>query len=98
MLAAIVITAAIGLIDVAAVRRLWRVRRSEFVLWLTAFAAVALLGVLLGIFVVLNVLKFSKVAIIFVCVYFAVCAAICVFFGDKLLAAGEKRLAAKGEN
>lgn len=54
--------------------------------------------VLLGIFVVLNVLKFSKVAIIFVCVYFAVCAAICVFFGDKLLAAGEKRLAAKGEN
>jgi MFS superfamily sulfate permease-like transporter len=32
MLAAIVITAAIGLIDVAAVRRLYRVRRSEFVL------------------------------------------------------------------
>ena len=45
----------------------------------------------------LNVLKFSKVAVIFVCIYFAVCAAICVFFGDKLLAAGEKRLAAKGE-
>ena len=37
------------------------------------------------------------VAVIFVCVYFAVCAAICVFFGDKLLAAGEKRLAVKGE-
>jgi MFS superfamily sulfate permease-like transporter len=37
MLAAIVITAAIGLIDVAAVRRLYRVRRSEFVLWLAAF-------------------------------------------------------------
>jgi len=51
MLAAIVITAAVGLIDVAAVRRLYRVRRSEFVLWLAAFGGVALLGVLLGIFV-----------------------------------------------
>jgi MFS superfamily sulfate permease-like transporter len=51
MLAAIVITAAIGLIDVAAVRRLWRVRRSEFVLWLAAFLGVALLGVLVGIFI-----------------------------------------------
>ena len=50
MLAAIVITAAIGLIDVAAVRRLHRVRRSEFVLWLAAFGGVALLGVLMGIF------------------------------------------------
>jgi high affinity sulfate transporter 1 len=51
MLAAIVITAAIGLIDVAAVRRLYRVRRSEFVLWLAAFGGVALLGVLVGIFI-----------------------------------------------
>jgi MFS superfamily sulfate permease-like transporter len=51
MLAAIVITAAVGLIDVAAVRRLFRVRRSEYVLWLTAFGGVALLGVLPGIFV-----------------------------------------------
>ena len=51
MLAAIVITAAIGLIDVRAVRRLYRVRRSEFVLWLAAFLGVALLGVLTGIFV-----------------------------------------------
>jgi high affinity sulfate transporter 1 len=50
MLAAIVITAAVGLIDVAAVRRLSRVRRSEFVLWLAAFGGVALLGVLVGIF------------------------------------------------
>jgi high affinity sulfate transporter 1 len=50
MLAAIVITAAIGLIDVAAVGRLSRVRRSEFVLWLAAFGGVALLGVLVGIF------------------------------------------------
>jgi high affinity sulfate transporter 1 len=51
MLAAIVITAAVGLIDVAAVRRLYRVRRSEFVLWLAAFGGVALLGVLVGIFI-----------------------------------------------
>jgi high affinity sulfate transporter 1 len=51
MLAAIVITAAIGLIDVAAVRRLYQVRRSEFVLWLAAFGGVALLGVLVGIFI-----------------------------------------------
>ena len=50
VLAAIVITAAVGLIDVAAVRRLYRVRSSEFVLWLAAFGEVALLGVLVGIF------------------------------------------------
>src|SRR5918999_5246512 len=35
----------------ARVRRLYRVRRSEFVLWLAAFLGVALLGVLRGIFV-----------------------------------------------
>jgi high affinity sulfate transporter 1 len=51
MLAAIVITAAIGLIEAAEARRLYRVRRSEFVLWLAAFGGVALLGVLVGIFV-----------------------------------------------
>jgi MFS superfamily sulfate permease-like transporter len=51
MLAAIVITAAIGLIDVAGVRHLYQVRRAEFVLWLAAFLGVALLGVLVGIFV-----------------------------------------------
>ena len=51
MLAAIVITAAIGLIEAAEARRLYRVRRSEFVLWLAAYAGVALLGVLVGIFV-----------------------------------------------
>jgi high affinity sulfate transporter 1 len=50
MLAAIVITAALGLIDAPAVRRLYQVRRSEFVLWLAAFLGVALLGVLVGIF------------------------------------------------
>jgi len=51
MLAAVVITAAVGLIEAAEARRLYRVRRSEFVLWLAAFLGVALLGVLLGIFV-----------------------------------------------
>jgi MFS superfamily sulfate permease-like transporter len=48
VLAAIVITAAIGLIEAAEARRLYRVRRSEFILWLAAFAGVALLGVLVG--------------------------------------------------
>ena len=51
ILAAVVITAAIGLIDARAVRRLYRVRRPEFVLWLAAFLGVALLGVLVGILV-----------------------------------------------
>ena len=37
ILAAVVITAAIGLVDARAVGRLYRVRRPEFVLWLAAF-------------------------------------------------------------
>jgi high affinity sulfate transporter 1 len=49
ILGAVVITAAMGLVDPAAVRRLYQVRRSEFILWLAAFVGVALLGVLLGI-------------------------------------------------
>jgi MFS superfamily sulfate permease-like transporter len=51
ILAAVVITAAIGLVDAGAVGRLYRVRRPEFVLWLAAFGGVALLGVLVGILV-----------------------------------------------
>jgi MFS superfamily sulfate permease-like transporter len=51
ILAAVVVTAAIGLVDERAVRRLYRVRRAEFVLWLAAFVSVALLGVLRGILV-----------------------------------------------
>jgi high affinity sulfate transporter 1 len=51
ILAAVVITAAIRLVDARAVRRLYRVRRPEFVLWLAAFLGVALLGVLVGILV-----------------------------------------------
>ncbi len=48
-LAAIVISAALGLFEFAGLRVLWRVRRSEFYLSLAAFLAVALLGVLVGI-------------------------------------------------
>jgi high affinity sulfate transporter 1 len=51
ILAAVVITAAVGLVDLRAVRRLYRVRRAEFALWLAAFFGVALLGVLVGVFV-----------------------------------------------
>lgn len=50
---------------------------------------------LIGLFVVLNVLAFSQVAAIFVAVYFAAALFICFVFGDKLMAAGAKRLAAK---
>jgi high affinity sulfate transporter 1 len=50
-LAAIVIAAALTLIEVRAVIRLLHVRRSEFLLFLGSFLAVALLGVLRGIFV-----------------------------------------------
>jgi MFS superfamily sulfate permease-like transporter len=49
VLAAVVITAAVGLVDLRAVRRLYRVRRAEFALWLAAFLGVALLGVLVGV-------------------------------------------------
>ena len=48
-LAAVVITAAISLVDVRGVVRLWRHRRVEFSLCIAAFLGVALLGVLPGI-------------------------------------------------
>ena len=47
-LAAVVIVAVLGLIDTVAERRLYRWRRSEFALSMTAFAGVAVLGVLWG--------------------------------------------------
>ena len=50
-LAAIVITAAMSLLDLGAMRWLWEVRRSEFVLAVVAFLGVALVGVLEGIVV-----------------------------------------------
>jgi high affinity sulfate transporter 1 len=63
-LAAIVIAASISLADLPGMKRLWRQRRSDFVLALAAFLGVALLGVLPGIAiaVVLSVLNvFSRV-------------------------------------
>jgi MFS superfamily sulfate permease-like transporter len=45
-----VISAAIGLIEVEGVRRLYRLRRMEFVLSITCLLGVALLGVIEGIF------------------------------------------------
>jgi high affinity sulfate transporter 1 len=48
-LAAVVIVASMSLADVAATRRLWRQRKTEFGLSMAAFLGVALLGVLPGI-------------------------------------------------
>jgi high affinity sulfate transporter 1 len=61
-LAAIVISAALSLVDVRATRRLWQQRRIEFMLSIAALLAVALLGVLPGILIavalsILNVFR-----------------------------------------
>jgi len=48
-LAAVVITASLSLADIAATRRLYVVRRAEFLLSIAAFLGVVLLGVLPGI-------------------------------------------------
>jgi high affinity sulfate transporter 1 len=48
-LAAVVITASLSLADIAGTVRLWRQRKTEFLLSATAFLGVALLGVLPGI-------------------------------------------------
>ena len=53
-LAAVVIAASMSLADARATRRLWSQSRSEFVLSMTAFAGVVLLGVLLGIAVAIT--------------------------------------------
>jgi high affinity sulfate transporter 1 len=50
-LAAVVIAAAIGLIEIAKVRMLYRQRRTEFALSLVCFLGVAVLGVIQGIFI-----------------------------------------------
>jgi high affinity sulfate transporter 1 len=50
-LAAVVISAAIGLIEVAGVRKLYRVRKTEFALSIACFLGVAVLGVIEGIFI-----------------------------------------------
>ena len=58
-LAAVVITASLSLADIPATVRLWRQRKVEFALSITAFLGVALLGVLPGIAiaVVLSILN-----------------------------------------
>ena len=61
-LAAVVITAAIGLIEAAGVRKLYRVHRTEFALSIACFLGVAVLGVIEGIFiaVALSLLDFIR--------------------------------------
>ena len=63
-LAAVVMAAALSLADLAGLRRLWAVRRTEFALAMAAFLGVALLGVLPGIAIavglsILNVFRRS---------------------------------------
>ena len=50
-LAAVVISAAIGLIEAEGVRKLYRVRKTEFALSIACFLGVAVLGVIEGIFI-----------------------------------------------
>jgi high affinity sulfate transporter 1 len=50
-LAAVVISAAVGLFEVAGVRRLYRLRKTEFALSIVCFLGVALVGVIQGIFI-----------------------------------------------
>ena len=61
-LAAVVISAAIGLFEVAGVRKLYRVRKTEFALSMTCFLGVVFLGVIEGIFlaVALALLDFIR--------------------------------------
>lgn len=61
-LAAVVVTAVLGLADVGWLRRTFRVRRSEFVLAVAAMAGVVLLGVLWGVLaaVGLSLLNFLR--------------------------------------
>jgi len=61
-LAAIVIVAVAGLVDIRAARRLYRWRRSEFTLAMVSFAGVAVLGVLwgVGVAIALSLLDFIR--------------------------------------
>lgn len=63
-LAAIVIAAAISLIDIPAMVHLWQVRRSEFVLAMVAMLGVAVLGPISGVVVAvaLSILNFLRLA------------------------------------
>jgi high affinity sulfate transporter 1 len=53
-LGAVVISAALSLIDVQGVRRLFHLRRSEFVFSIACFLGVALIGVIQGIFIAIG--------------------------------------------
>src|SRR5215204_3702397 len=61
-LAAVVISAAIGLIEAAGVRKLYQVHRTEFAVSMVCFLGVAVLGVIEGIFiaVALSLLNFIR--------------------------------------
>src|SRR6266487_1788215 len=56
-LAAVVITASLSLADIPGTVRLWRQRKEEFLLSITAFLGVALLGVLAGIAIAMSILN-----------------------------------------
>ena len=62
VLAAVVIAASFSLFDLAELRRLWAIRKSEFVLAVACILGVALIGVLEGIViaVVLSILQFFE--------------------------------------
>ena len=61
-LGAVVIAAALKLVDVGSFVRLWRTRRSEFLLGLASFVGVAFVGVIQGIFLAvgLSLLAFVR--------------------------------------
>jgi MFS superfamily sulfate permease-like transporter len=58
-LAAVVISAAFSLMDIAGVRRLYQLRRSEFALSLICFLGVAVVGVIPGIFIAVGLALFA---------------------------------------
>jgi high affinity sulfate transporter 1 len=58
-LAAVVISAAFSLMDIPGVRRLYELRRSEFVLSLVCFLGVAVVGVIPGIFIAVGLALFA---------------------------------------
>lgn len=62
VLAAVVIIASIGLFDFAELRRLWKIRKSEFILAIVAILSVAMIGVLEGIVIAigLSILQFFE--------------------------------------
>lgn len=60
-LGAVVISAALSLVEVRALLRLYRLRRGEFVLSMICFLAVALFGVIMGIFIAVGLALLSFV-------------------------------------